>query len=129
MADLYKQVKGRRPSATPKNVAAANSLGVILEDDETITDETVIGVIQTMTNDPFLIEHKVGIDLDFVFRKWDTYLDKWDTEQKAKKQRELFANSTYKDFNGKTVKVSDGKMDPLERMKMYERKFAAKAVK
>jgi hypothetical protein len=68
----------RRPvSQTEENVKAANGLGEIVECDEDLKE-----VLRCIFDDKFLKEKNVRIDLDFVFRKYDGFLDKVDKLQK-----------------------------------------------
>ena|SRR5579859_644016 len=71
--DFYQQFKGRKVTLNDENIKAANGLGDTVECDEDFNE-----VLIAIKNDKFLKDHSVRIDLDFVYRKYDGFLDKVD---------------------------------------------------
>lgn len=87
--DLYGSYKGRKVTRTEETIKAANNLG-----DTVASDEDFLEVLKAIDNDKFLKERKVRTDLDFVFRKYDGFLD---TVMKDRKGRASGAPTT--DYN------------------------------
>ena len=68
--DLYDEFKGRKATRNPETLKAANGLGDVVRSDEDLQE-----VLKAIANDSFLKQKQVRTDLDFVYRKYDGFLD------------------------------------------------------
>jgi hypothetical protein len=68
---LYDEFKGRKVARTASTVKAANDLGETVMRDEDFRD-----VLKAIANDEFIKRKQVRTDLDFVYRKYDGFLDR-----------------------------------------------------
>jgi hypothetical protein len=68
--ELYDGFKGRKVARSPETIRAANGLGDVVS-----SDEDFESVLKAIASDPFLKQKQVRIDLDFVYRKYDGFLD------------------------------------------------------
>ncbi len=68
--EVYQTFKERRIALTESTIKAANGLGEVVED-----DAVFLKVLEAIRDNAFLKERKVGTDLDFVYRKYDSYVD------------------------------------------------------
>lgn len=78
--DLFQAARTRKVSQTDATIKASNGLGEIVESDDDFTE-----VHRLMKEDPFLKEKGITVDLDFMYRKWDRYIDKVDQLREAAK--------------------------------------------
>jgi hypothetical protein len=68
--DLYDEFKGRKAIRNEATLLAANGLGEVVRSDADFLD-----VLKAIAYDPFLKQKQVRTDLDFVYRKYDGFLD------------------------------------------------------
>jgi hypothetical protein len=68
--DLYDEFKGRKAIRNEATLLAANGLGEVVSGDADFQD-----VLKAIAYDPFLKQKQVRTDLDFVYRKYDGFLD------------------------------------------------------
>jgi hypothetical protein len=68
--DLYDDFKGRKAVRNEAMLLAANRLGEVVG-----SDEDFLAVLRAIANDPFLEHKQVRTDLDFVYHKYDGFLD------------------------------------------------------
>lgn len=69
--DLYQELRKRRITLNDGNIRAANGLADVVESDEDFRD-----VFRMIQEDQFLNQKNVTRDLDFMYRKYDGYIDK-----------------------------------------------------
>lgn len=68
--DLYQELRKRRITLNDGNIKAANGLADVVDCDEDFRD-----VFRMIQEDPFLNQKNVKRDLDFMYRKYDGYID------------------------------------------------------
>lgn len=68
--DVYQTFKGRKSNPGKATIDAANGLA-----DMVTSDEELIAVLTEIRDNEFLNKNQVARDLDFVFRKYEKYLD------------------------------------------------------
>ncbi len=77
---VYETFKHRKAPRTDVTIKAANGLGEVIEDDALFTR-----VLEAVRDDSFLNERGVRTDLDFIYRKYDGYVDILTRPQEPKK--------------------------------------------
>ncbi len=70
IVELYAKHKNRRVSMTEQTIIAANGLGEVVEQDNDFQL-----VLKEVDADDFINKRKVRVDLDFIWRKYDGFLD------------------------------------------------------
>lgn len=117
--ELYGSHKGRKVTPTEATIKAANELGNTVASDEDLKE-----VLEAIDNDPFLKKNKVRTDLDFVFRKYDGFLD-----QVLKERKKRVSGAPTTDYN-KVAGMTDEERAEYKRQKQAEReKVMPKAVR
>lgn len=113
--EVYEAFKKRKITRNPDNVKAANGLGDVVD-----TDQDLNEVLTLMANDKFLKEHGVRIDLDFVYRKYDGFLDRVDKLREQAKKR---TNNNRLDIPNSSIEETDPYV--LATMRSAQRTLAA----
>jgi len=99
--EVYEAFKKRKITRNAGNVKAANGLGDVVESDQDLNE-----VLTLMANDKFLKDHSVRIDLDFVYRKYDGFLDRVDKLREQAKKR-TSGNNNYPDMSNSSIEETD----------------------
>lgn len=100
--DLYQEMRGRKITQNDVNVRAANGLGDVAENDEDFRD-----VYRMIMDDPFLNKNNVTRDLDFMYRKYDGFLDKVERFRKFARPTPSSDTTSTRNLGGRQISSFD----------------------